>query len=275
MADSPEDPARYDSLADGYARHWGPVIRPAAEAVLDRLDHEPAPGARLLDVGTGTGTLALRALERWPGVRVTGVDASAAMLALAEDAARGRLPAARLSRFERVTAVADALPFDDASFDVAISSFVLQLVPSRSAALREIRRVLRPGGRLAWVTWLVGGGRFRGDEVVDEVLDELGFDPPERDDRSGDLASVRAASQATRRAGFRDVRAAAAELVHRWDPAAYQAFVTDFDEQTTFESLEPRERAAAERRLRDRLARLAVEELTMRLPIVYVTGAAS
>lgn len=275
MPDAPEVPARYDSLASGYARHWGPVIRPAAEALLDRVEIAPPRGARILDVGTGTGTLALLALERWPEARVAAVDASEAMLALTAEAARDRLPARALRQLERVTAVADRLPFEDAAFDLAVSSFVLQLVPSRAGALREVRRVLRPGGRLAWVTWLVGGDRLGADVVVDEVLDEFGFDPPERDDRAGDLASVAAAAAATRRARFRAVQAQAGELVHRWRPEDYAAFITDFDEQSTFESLDPGERSRAERRLLERLRELPSDGLTMRLPIVYVTGVAA
>jgi ubiquinone/menaquinone biosynthesis C-methylase UbiE len=274
MSDVPEAPARYDRVAGGYARHWGPVIRPASEALLERLAGRPSPAARVLDLGTGTGTLALLALERWPDVTVTGVDASSAMLDIAADEAGRRLPPAARSRFERVTAVADRLPFDDDAFEVALSSFVLQLVPSRTAALRELRRVLRPGGRLAWVAWLVGGERFLADEVVDDVLDEFGFDPPEVDGRSGDLASAPAAAAATRRAGFGDVRAEAGTLVHRWRPEAYAAFITDFDEQSTFDSLDAGERSRAERRLLERLRGLSAEELTMRLPVVYVTGVA-
>lgn len=273
MAETAGVPARYDSLAEGYARHWGPVIRPAAEALLQRLEGVVPSGGRILDVGTGTGTLALGALARWPGATVTGVDASDAMLDLAAEAARERLPQRDQARFQRATAVAEQLPFDEAVFDVAISSFVLQLVPSRAAALREIRRVLRPGGRLGWVTWLAGGERFRGDEIVDELLDEFGFDPPEHGD-PGDPASVAAAAHATRRAGFGDVRAEAGALVHRWEPAAYQAFITEFDEQGTFESLGRRERARAERLLLERLRALGPSDLTMRLPVVYVTGTA-
>ena len=267
-------PARYDSLADGYARHWGPVIRPGAVALLDRMKGEFAPGTRVLDVGTGTGTLAIDLLTRWPSVEVVGIDPSPAMLDLASAAARQALEPASAGRFTTVTAFADELPLDDASFDVALSSFVLQLVPSRTAALAEIRRVLRPGGRLAWVTWLVGGDAFRGDAVVDEVLDEFGFDPPERDLRSGDLASVPAAAAATRRAGFRDVHAVGDALVHTWTPDAYAAFITQFDEQSTFAELKVGERRRAEARLLDRLRALAPVDLTMRLPIVHVTGIA-
>ncbi|HEX7949024.1 MAG TPA: class I SAM-dependent methyltransferase [Candidatus Limnocylindrales bacterium] len=271
-----EAPARYDALAGSYARHWGPVIRPAALALLDRIDEAMVGDIRVLDLGTGTGTLAVQALTRWPSARVTGVDPSRPMLDLAEAAVADALgpPGKPGPRFTAVTAFADELPFEAGSFDVALSSFVLQLVPSRAAALRELQRVLRPGGRLGWVTWLVGGPAFRGDQVVDEVLDEFGFDPPERDGRSGDVASVAAAAAATRRAGFGAVRAAEAALVHAWRPDAYAAFIAEFDEQSTFDELEPAERRRMERRLQERLGSLTEAELTMRLPVVYVTGVA-
>jgi SAM-dependent methyltransferase len=270
----PPVPPRYDTLAEGYARHWGPVIRPAAVALLDRLGRDLEAGTRVLDVGTGTGPLAIEVLRRWPSTGVVGVDPSAAMLGIAAAAARAALEPATAARFTTVTAFADELPFEGAAFDVAISSFVLQLVPSRTAALAEIRRVLRSGGRLAWVTWLVGGRAFRADEVVDEVLDEFGFDPPDRDLRSGDLGSVAAAAAATRKAGFRNVHAEADALTHAWTPDGYAAFITEFDEESTFAELSPEERSRAERRLLERLRSLSPDDLTMELPIVYVTGVA-
>jgi len=164
VADEPVDEAGdevdeqpYDRLAEGYARHWGPVIRPAAERVLDHLAPrlaEPdlaAPGRHvdLLDVGTGTGALAIEALRRWPGLHVTGVDPSTGMLEVARRLAEEQLGTDAAASYDTARGWADELDFDDAAFDLAVSSFVLQLVPNRHAALLEIGRVLRPGGTLA------------------------------------------------------------------------------------------------------------------------------
>jgi len=270
--ESGPDEVRYDRIAEGYAQHWGPVIRPAAESVLDLAPLLEAGSARVLDIGTGTGTLALAALERFPHVVVTGIDPSSAMLEIARREARQRLPPAARTRLRLEVAPAARLPYPAGSFDVAVSSFVLQLVPSRAAALREARRVLRRGGQIAWVTWLAGGGSFRGDQVVDDVFDEFGFDPPEPDGRSGDVSSVGSAATATRQAGFRGVRALRSELEHQWDAQSYTAFISEFDEESLFAALDADERRRLEARLLERLGKLSSQELTYRLPIVSVTG---
>ena len=99
-----EQAERYDRIAEGYARWWAPIIAPAALPALDEVADAVAAGAtRLLDVGTGTGTLAIAAVRRWPTVRVTAIDASAGMIAKATAEAepradRGRTPAAGAPR---------------------------------------------------------------------------------------------------------------------------------------------------------------------------------
>ena len=269
--------ARYDRIAEGYARHWAPVIRPAAVRLLDHLAPMLPPGSpHLLDIGTGTGTLALAALDRWPGTRVTGIDASTEMAGWAETEADRRLTPVRRARFSTAVALADRLPFDDGTFDLAMSSFVLQLVPDRSAALGEARRVLRPGAPFGYVTWL----RHRGepdppDRILDEVLDELGFDPPAADPPERDPASPRAAAAGLRRAGFRGVRAWSDVVEHRWTARSYLDFLEGFAEESLFDELVARERRILRRRLLARLAELVPADRRLRLPIVYVVGRAA
>lgn len=225
---------RYDRSASAYLRWWAPVLEPTALGVLDIVGpvidgHDPKHGlasgrtndqvssrtvdrdVRLLDIGTGTGALAVAVAERWPALRVTGLDGSTGMLEVARAEARRRLGAAGALRVELVFGLADRMPFADESFDVAVSSYVLQLVPHRLRALREARRVLRPGGVLAFVTWLVADGRFAPDEAFYDVLDELGIAEPDdtEEARSGDVTSPEAAAAQARRAGFRDVSARA------------------------------------------------------------------
>jgi SAM-dependent methyltransferase len=264
---------RYDRIAEGYAQWWGPVIAPAAIPVLDLVAPVIDRGAtRLLDLGTGTGTLALAALRRWPRVHVTGIDASAEMAAAARRAVDEAVGPDDRERFEVRTAFADALPFPDGSFDAAVSSFVLQLVPSRPAATREVKRVLRPGGRFAHVTWVIGRDGFEPDRILDDVLDEAGIGPREADGRPGDFPTWEAAAHSLRRAGFRNVAAEPGELAHPFDVEGYASFIEEFDEETTFADFDNATRRRTSARLRERLARLPAEALVMRLPIVYARG---
>jgi SAM-dependent methyltransferase len=262
-----------DRMAAGYERHWAPVLAPSAVALLDRLEPVIAAGARdLLDIGVGTGNLALAAVRRWTAVHVTGIDASAEMLdAAGSIASRG--PAHERDRFRGQVASAAELPFADGTFDAAMSSFVLQLVPSRARALRESRRVLRPGGTLAYVTWLVDRTTFAPDRVFDGLLAEFGFeDETGGDGRVGDLPSVATAAAELRRAGFRDVTATGALLEHAFTVESYITFLVEYDEETTFAEMGRAERHRFLARLRERLMSLAADELVFRAPIVYASG---
>lgn len=103
------------------------------------------PGAIVADIGCGAGTdLLLAAFHVGPGGRAIGVDMTEAM----RDRARRGAAACGLAHVEVREGEAAALPIADSSVDVIISNGVLNLVPDKRAAVSEIRRVLKPGGRV-------------------------------------------------------------------------------------------------------------------------------
>jgi demethylmenaquinone methyltransferase/2-methoxy-6-polyprenyl-1,4-benzoquinol methylase len=105
----------------------------------------PAPGWRVLDLCTGTADLLVEALRRDPSHRGVGVDLSSGMLVRGAQklAARGFESRAALAGGD-----AERLPLRDAGFDGALVAFGIRNVGDRPQALRELRRVLKPGGRL-------------------------------------------------------------------------------------------------------------------------------
>ena len=268
-----EQAERYDRIAVGYARWWAPIIAPQALSILDRLEPAVASGARsVIDIGTGTGTLAIAALRRWPDIEVVGIDASSGMAEMAAAEADRLLRPAERRRFTTRVAFADDLPFADASFDVAMSSFVFQLVPNRFRALREARRVLRPGGTLGYVSWLADDRAFPPDADFDASLEEVGVGAREWDDRPGDLPSVPGAIAQLRRAGFSAVSAAVGLLEHAFEVEDYIGFVTTFDEEDLVQSLKPVERDTLLAGLRRRLGARSPDDLVLRLPTVAARG---
>ncbi|MFF6960316.1 methyltransferase domain-containing protein [Streptomyces sp. NPDC008317] len=134
--------------ADAYARSFGLLCAHPVPELLDAaldiaLDATGATaGGRVLDVGAGTGTVAAAALAR--GAEVTAVDAEPSMVAAAARA----LPGADVR-----LATLPQLPFPDGEFDAVIGNFVLNHVGRPRAALAELRRVTRPGGRIAVTVW--------------------------------------------------------------------------------------------------------------------------
>ena len=122
------------------------LYAPWAELLVDALD--PRPGCRAVDVASGPGTVA-RVIARRVGAigRVYACDLDAAMLAATPPAEPGAAP------IELLACPADALPLPDASVDALTCQQGLQFVPDRVAALAELRRVARPGARLAVAVW--------------------------------------------------------------------------------------------------------------------------
>lgn len=103
------------------------------------------PGLRILDVACGTGVLARQvALKSSPGGYTAGLDANLGMLTVAERLA---------PRIEWRQGMAESLPFPDQSFDLVVSQFGLMFFNDRPRALREMLRVLIPGGQLAVLVW--------------------------------------------------------------------------------------------------------------------------
>lgn len=134
------------NAAENYERYFVPTIgRPFATAWLDAAGLQP--GERVLDVACGTGVVTRLAAERvGPNGAVAGLDINPAMLAVART-----VPSSGPS-IEWHEASAESLPLADGSFDVVLSSLGLQFVPDKASALREMRRVLAPHGRLAIAT---------------------------------------------------------------------------------------------------------------------------
>ena len=113
------------------------------------------PSQRVLDVATGTGMVA-EALVRRYGCEVVGLDQSPDMLAAAR--ARVARKPALAGRVTLVTGEAERLPYPDAAFDHLTFTYLLRYVEDPAATLRELARVVRPGGRIASLEFGVPGG---------------------------------------------------------------------------------------------------------------------
>lgn len=154
------DPAELDPLPDENVRRFAGLGNPHRAGTYN-------PGETVLDVGCGAGMdLLVAAMRVGPRGRVIGVDATPAMLDIARQGAyeTGMLPRVdlRVGRFEK-------LPVRDASADVVISNGVLNLCADKPAALRELRRVLKPGGRLYLADAMIMGS-FKPAELADPKL---------------------------------------------------------------------------------------------------------
>ncbi|MFF2376870.1 SAM-dependent methyltransferase [Streptomyces xiamenensis] len=162
----------------GGSMHYGYWLGPddtsdfatAGERLTDLLIGRlgAGPGSEVLDLGCGTGGPGVR-LARATGARVTGVSISAGDVALAGARAAAEGVAGQV-RFELADAM--ELPYGDASFDAVLAFESIVHLPDRGRALREIARVLRPGGRLV-LTDLVERGAPKEDEHKRRAVAEM------------------------------------------------------------------------------------------------------
>jgi ubiquinone/menaquinone biosynthesis C-methylase UbiE len=138
------DVERFSEWAPTYDRHWMQrwLFTPVQRVVMDLAAAEvPSPKA-VLDVGCGTGRLLRAVHQRFPLARLDGVDAAAGMV---EEARRS----AGASPVHFQQAVAEELPFPDASFDLVTSTLTFHHWSDQATGIAEVKRVLRPHGK--WV----------------------------------------------------------------------------------------------------------------------------
>ena len=163
--------AAYARWAGVYDAVFGGVSAFGRRRAVDAVN--ALPGTRVLEVGVGTG-LALPHYSR--GKRITGIDLSAEMLALA----RTRVSDRGLANVEALLEVdAEQTGFEAATFDVAVAMFVASVVPHPRALLAEMRRVVRPGGHLLFVNHFAAqrGPRWWVERALAPASRKLGWHP--------------------------------------------------------------------------------------------------
>jgi SAM-dependent methyltransferase len=258
---------RPDPDSQRYSRYWEPVLAGPAARMLHRIGDAPDD---YLDIGAGTGSLTLAAAERWPAARIIGLDASRGMLSVAQHRVATERTA-DAARFEWLAADAAAIPLEDASVDVVTSSFMLQLVDDRAEVLREVRRVLRPGGVLGTVTWIAGELVLAADDAFLAVVETLGLgvgDDGSQPSRTTDYKRVEEARAELLAAGFRAVDARADLLRYAWTREAYLDFKQQYDDQELFDSLDSTDRTRLRDAVRTRFAALPDDAFMISGPLV-------
>lgn len=176
-------------------------------------------GQRVLDLATGVGAMAARLRARFPGIHLVGVDLSASQLA----AARKNHPETALVRADGAR-----LPFPDGAFDVVHWSWLLEHLADPRPVLREVRRVLAPGGRCHFIE--VDNATFGTTPVFEEVSAVMrALDAAQL--RSGDPYVGQRLHHLLRAAGFRRFVVEPVPLRgHAGDPTLFQACIDEFAE---------------------------------------------
>jgi SAM-dependent methyltransferase len=138
----------FDVPADAYARFMGQYSEPLAARFVEFAG--VMPGQTALDVGCGTGALTAQLVARLGEASVAAIDPSEPFV----EATKRRFPDVRVE-----TGIAESLPWDDATFDAALAQLVVHFMSDPVAGIREMARVVKPGGVVAACVWDHAGDR--------------------------------------------------------------------------------------------------------------------
>jgi len=250
---------RYDREAVDYREWWAPVLRVGGLRLLREMD---GPARRVLDMGTGVGTLLPELRLHFPGAVVAGVDLSRGMLAL--------VPA----EFPRAVMDATSLAIASGSMDRVVAAFMLFHLSHPVDGLREARRVLAARGEVGTITW---GGELesRAVGIWTESLDAHGAAPldPAILVRHEQVDTAAKMEKLLGEAGFGRARAWEEDLTVTLDADRLLALRTRLgSNKPRYDSLSPESQAACVMAARLAWSRLAPEEFVTRIRVVYAVG---
>jgi ubiquinone/menaquinone biosynthesis C-methylase UbiE len=253
---------RYDREASAYAELWAPVLRVASLKLLPELVKGPVE--RVLDLGSGVGTMLPDLAKAFPGAHVVGVDRSRGMLRLAPE------------RFDRSVMDAGRLGIREGSVDRVLMLFMLFHLEAPAQGLCEARRVLRAGGLVGAITWateLVSPAT----QIWTDCLDAHGAaeaDPGtvSRHDRVDSTEKLKALLE---EAGFVESSCWVGDLVQRVDAEHLVRLRTTLGSmKPRFDSLAAETRASCLAEARLRMEALDSEAFIARAKLIYAVARA-